>query len=130
MKRIKPFLCAALAAGALLTSANSGGEAAGPGAPASPAIQTRQSTVSAALLASTFLGGSGEDEITGTAFDQNRSAYVVGTSNSPRRAVTRWLLTPIVFAVEYPLQSTGLVFLLVLLGIVLLLRHHSKKLHR
>ena len=46
------------------------------------------------------------------------------------RAMTRWVLTPIVFAVEYPIQTTGLIFLLLLLAIVMILRHRSGKLRR
>jgi len=45
------------------------------------------------------------------------------------RSLTRWLLTPIVFAVEYPLQTTGALFLFLLLTIVLVVRHRSRRFH-
>jgi H+/Cl- antiporter ClcA len=47
------------------------------------------------------------------------------------RAITRWLLTPIVVVVEYPLQTTGFVFLAVLLAVITMLHYRrSRKVRR
>jgi uncharacterized repeat protein (TIGR01451 family) len=81
MRRRKGFLFAGIVTAALLNSANSDNKAAPPSTSADIAMQP--STVAPVLLASTFLGGSAEDEITGIAFDQNRNVYLVGTTNSP-----------------------------------------------